>query len=217
MDVDTTRKKGEYEKIYREFKNHQKDILIGTQMVSKGMDFENVILVGVISADITLNIPDFRASEKTFQILTQVAGRAGRGEKEGKVIIQTYSPNHFSIECAKNHDYNEFYKKEIENRRTLNYPPFSELIHIVLTSEKESILENTTKLLSVKIKNSINNIVVIGPSPCQVFKIKDKYRWHIILKGNLDNKKALVLDLIQKNVQNKDINYIIDVNPYSLT
>lgn len=219
MDVDTTRKKGAHEKLYKEFKSREKDILIGTQMVSKGMDFEGVTLVGVISADITLNIPDFRSSEKTFQLLTQVSGRAGRGEKEGRVIIQTYSPEHFSLKCAMNHDYESFYKVEIENRKLMNYPPFSNLMHIVFVSENEVLLEKTLINIGSKIKKQINNenVVTIGPSPCHILKVKDKYRWHIIFKGDIQRIKHQVLDLLQKNMQNKDIGFMIDIDPYTLT
>lgn len=219
MDVDTTRKKGAHEKLYKEFKNREKDILIGTQMVSKGMDFEGVTLVGVISADITLNIPDFRASEKTFQLLTQVAGRAGRGEKAGRVIIQTYNPDHFSLKCAVNHDFETFFNVEIENRKLMNYPPFSNLMHIVFVSENESLLEKSLLGINNKIKNYIKNenVVIIGPSPCHILKVKDKYRWHIILKGEIHSIKHQVLDLLQKNMQNKDIGFMIDIDPYTLT
>ncbi|KMT21449.1 primosomal protein N' [Clostridium cylindrosporum] len=219
MDVDTTRKKGSYEKIYKEFKNREKDILIGTQMVSKGMDFSDVTLVGVISADISLNIPDFRASEKTFQLLTQVSGRSGRGNKKGKVIIQTYTPSHYALQYAMNHDYDGFYNREIEIRRLLNYPPFSNLMHVLFTCENPSTLEGKVNYIGDKIKENVKNedIVVIGPSPCHLLKIKDKYRWHMIFKGNVDSIKVKVLDLIQKNMQNKDINFMIDIDPYTLT
>ncbi len=216
MDVDTTRKKGEHEKLYKEFKNKNKDILIGTQMISKGMDFEDVTLVGVISADITLNIPDFRSSEKTFQVLTQVSGRAGRGDKKGEVIIQTYNPEHFSIKHAKNHDYDGFYNKEIENRKLLNYPPFSSLMHVVFTSENENMLKQEMERLSIIIKKDLGNISIIGPSPCHIVKVKNKYRWHVIFKGDIDSIKNKVLDLIQKNMQNKGISFIIDIDPYTL-
>ena len=216
MDVDTTRKKGEHEKLYKEFKNKDKDILIGTQMISKGMDFEDVTLVGVISADITLNIPDFRASEKTFQVLTQVSGRAGRGEKKGEVIIQTYNPDHFAIKYAKNHDFDGFYNKEIENRKLLNYPPFSNLMHIVFTSEKEELLKEEMQRLGIIMKRDLYNAHIIGPSPCHILKVKNKYRWHVIFKGDIDGIKNKVLDLIQKNMQNKGISFIIDIDPYTL-
>lgn len=219
MDVDTTRKKGSHEEIYQKFKNKEADILIGTQMVSKGMDFENVTLVGVISADITLNIPDFRAPEKTFQLLTQVAGRAGRGEKEGKVVVQTYTPEHYAIQCSMNHDYNKFYNIEIENRKLLNNPPFSRLIHVVLASEDLNLLEKNAKILSEKLKYEIKSkdVTMLGPSPCHVLKVKDKYRWHIIFKGNTEDIKNTILDLLQKNMQNRNIGFMIDVDPYTLT
>lgn len=219
MDIDTTRSKGSYEKIYRDFKNNEKNVLIGTQMIAKGMDFENVTLVGVISADISLNVPDFRAGEKTFQILTQVSGRSGRGEKKGSVVIQTYNPENFYIKCVVNNDYETFYKKEIENRRFLNYPPFSKLLHIVFVSEDLELVQHEAEkvgnIFKLEIKNK--NITMLGPSPCHILKIKNKYRWHIIFKGDILNIKDKVLDLLEKNMQNKDIRYMIDIDPYTLT
>ncbi|MEG2538498.1 MAG: primosomal protein N', partial [Clostridium sp.] len=218
MDSDTTSKKGSYDIIYSDFKNKKYNILVGTQMISKGMDFKDVTTVGVISADISLNSPDFRASERTFQLLTQVAGRCGRGEEIGKVVVQTYTPDHFSIRCAKDHDFITFYNEEIKIRQMLNYPPFTRLIHIVVTSINENLLKETCLILKDEIKSLISGVgVLIGPSPCIIYKIKDRYRYHFIIKGDIGGSKIKVLDLLQKNVQNKDISFMIDVDPYTLT
>lgn len=218
MDSDTTKRKGNYEKFYSEFKNKEKSILIGTQMIAKGMDFKDVTLVGVISADISLNLPDFRAEEKTFQILTQVAGRAGRGKNKGKVIIQTYNPDDYAIKYAIKHDYEGFFQREIQTRKLLDYPPFSGLINIMFISENEDMLENNMDRIGKIFKNSLKNknVSILGPAPCGILKIKNKYRWHVILKGDISKIKREVFDLLQKNVQNKDISYMIDVDPYML-
>ena len=146
MDVDTTRDKHSYERIYNTFKNGEADILIGTQMVSKGLDFKNVTLVGILAADMSINIPDYRAAERTFQIITQVAGRAGRGDKQGEVLIQTYTPQHYSLQYAVNYDYEGFYEKEFTVRAMMKYPPFGKLLLINGTSKKEDLLKNFTVL-----------------------------------------------------------------------
>ncbi|MEK6264335.1 MAG: primosomal protein N', partial [Clostridium sp.] len=140
MDFDTTRKKNSYEYIYNTFKNKQADILIGTQMVAKGLDFKDVTLVGVIAADLSLNLPDFRAFERTFQLLTQVSGRSGRGKKEGKVVIQTYNADNLTIQYAANNDYDSFYKNEIMLRETMDYPPFTSILVVTMSSEDEKLL-----------------------------------------------------------------------------
>ncbi|MEF9952510.1 MAG: primosomal protein N' [Clostridium sp.] len=220
MDSDTTSKKGAFDKIYNDFKSEKYNILVGTQMISKGMDFKNVNTVGVMSADISLNAPDYRASERTFQILTQVAGRCGRGEENdsGRVVVQTYTPDHFSIQCAKNHDFLGFYNEEIKIRKILNYPPFSKLIHVVITSSNEKYLKESIDKIKEPIKNILGDAcVLIGPSPCIIYKIKDRFRYHFIIKGDTGSIKANILDLLQKNVQNKDISFMIDVDPYTLT
>lgn len=217
MDLDTTRKKGEHERIYNEFKEHNGDILIGTQMISKGMDFKDVTLVGIIAADTTLNLPDFRAAERTFQLLTQVSGRAGRGEVEGKVIVQTYDPDHYSIQLASRHDYINFYNKEIEFRRILNNPPFSDILYIVLTSESEELLINTCMKIAGEIQNIIDGgrVEMLGPAPCSISKIKKLYRWHIMLKGNSFPYYKRMDELLHSLIPINKVNYSIDMNPYT--
>jgi primosomal protein N' (replication factor Y) len=218
MDMDTTRRKGEHERLYNEFKDYNADILIGTQMISKGMDFKNVTLVGIVAADTTLNLPDFRAAERTFQLLTQVSGRAGRGSKEGKVVVQTYDPDHYSIIFASRHNYIDFYKKEIELRRILNNPPFSDILYVTLLSESEEQLLNLCMKIKYEIKKHFNveEVEMLGPSPCHIPKIKNSYRWHIIFKGNVFPYYKPINDELYRIVSGSSVNYNIDMNPYSM-
>ena len=222
MDVDTTRQKDSHEKLYNAFKNGEADILIGTQMVSKGLDFPNVTLVGVLAADMSLNIPDYRAAERTFQIITQVAGRAGRGNKEGRVIIQTYMPKSYSLNYAVNYDYEGFYNKEFTVRALMQYPPFSKIMVINATSKNEELMKKHLAQLTTKIKSiasEYNNIDVLGPTACMVSKIKENYRWQILIKGEFDiNFSKKIKDLLyegNKNVYN-DIRISVDINPNNL-
>ncbi len=185
MDSDTTRRKRSYGQILSSFQKHDIDILVGTQMIAKGLDFPKVTLVGVISADTALNLADFRASERTFQLLTQVAGRAGRGDIHGQVIIQTYNPEHYSIQAARLHDYVNFYQQEIEFRRELGYPPFSHLINVTLQSADANRLRKVAgKLGRILEANKEEGIDVLGPAPAPLTRIKGKWRWQIILKGS---------------------------------
>ncbi len=186
MDVDTVSKKNSHEEILDRFKNENIDILIGTQMVVKGHHFPNVTLVGVIAADGSLNIDDFRANEKTFQILTQVAGRAGREQEKGRVIIQTYNPDNFSIECSKEQNYDLFYETEIKLRKQLKYPPFCDIITIGISSEDEKTTIETIKKLHTYLKKKIKTdnigVILYSPLPAPIDKIKNKYRWRMIIK-----------------------------------
>lgn len=222
MDVDTTRKKNSHEEIYNKFKNGEADILVGTQMISKGLDFPNVTLVGIVAADITLNLPDFRASERGFQIITQVAGRAGRGEKEGRVVLQTYNPEHSSIRYASQYDYDSFFKEEIGIRNMMNYPPFGELLLINISGYKEEMVKKYALLIGSFIEKQIQdkrNLQILGPCACTVQRIKDQFRWQILMKGKFNefiknNIRIGVYDII-KDVYN-EIRVSLDVNPNSL-
>ena len=222
MDVDTTRDKHSYERIYNTFKNGEADILIGTQMVSKGLDFKNVTLVGILAADMSINIPDYRAAERTFQIITQVAGRAGRGDKQGEVLIQTYTPQHYSLQYAVNYDYEGFYEKEFTVRAMMKYPPFGKLLLINGTSKKEDLLKNFMHKITMMIKPLVENcldIEILGPIPCMISKVKENYRWQIVIKGEFDsyfskNIKEILYDE-NKNVYN-DIRISMDINPNNL-
>lgn len=223
MDVDTTRNKDSHENIYNAFKSGEGDVLIGTQMVSKGLDFKNVTLVGVLAADISLNIPDYRSSERTYQIITQVAGRAGRGEKKGKVVIQTYTPNSLSLQYAIENNYNDLYNEEIKVRKIMNYPPFSTIFLINSISKDERKLKKFMNKVGEslrKLLDSRENIQILGPVPCIITKLKDNYRWQIIIKGNLDNKLKLkikdILYELNKSVYN-EIRISMDINPNNMT
>ena len=223
MDVDTTRNKDSHENIYNAFKSGEGDVLIGTQMVSKGLDFKNVTLVGVLAADISLNIPDYRSSERTYQIITQVAGRAGRGEKKGKVVIQTYTPNNLSLQYAIENNYNDLYNEEIKVRKIMNYPPFSTIFLINSISKDERKLKEFMNKVGEslrKLLDSRENIQILGPVPCIITKLKDNYRWQIIIKGNLDNKLKLkikdILYELNKSVYN-EIRISMDINPNNMT
>lgn len=229
MDMDTTSRKGSYDSILEKMKNNKIDILIGTQMIAKGLDFKNVTLVGVIAADTTLNLPDFRASERTFQLITQVAGRAGRGEFEGKVIVQTYNPDHYSIQCAQDYDYESFYNKEIMLREEFKYPPFINIISIVMYGEDNRLVEMKSKevynVLVNKIKNNkLYNVLddIIGPYPAPLEKIKNNYRYQILIKcedEQLDELREIVKWVCILNKDKIDFNNIkfsIDINPNTI-
>lgn len=222
MDFDTTRKKNSYEYIYNTFKEGKADILIGTQMIAKGLDFHNVTLVGVIAADLSLNLPDFRASERTFQLITQVSGRAGRGKKEGTVIVQTYNPESYSIIAASNNNYLGFYNEEINLRNIMNYPPFSQIMLINMSSENENLLIKNIQNVGIILKDILKNndkIDILGPCPCEISKIKNNYRWQIIIKGDMELElKKYIRDRIYETLKEvyNHIRVSMDVNPLSL-
>ncbi|MFA6939358.1 MAG: primosomal protein N' [Clostridiaceae bacterium] len=218
MDYDTTREKNSYENIYNSFKAGEADVLIGTQMIAKGFDFRNVTLVGIIAADLSLNLPDFRSAERTFQLITQVSGRSGRGDKEGRVIVQTYTPEHYSIETAAADDYDKFYDEEIKLRSAMNYPPFSDILLINFSSRDEKeVIDNINKLYQL-LNEKKYDLEILGPSPSGISKIKDNYRWRIILKGQIHNKTAQeIKNLIYNNFKqlSKSFKISLDINPNS--
>ena len=187
MDYDTTRTKDSYEKILQAFANREADILIGTQMIVKGHDFANVTLVGVLAADMSLKVADFHASERTFQLLTQAVGRAGRGEKPGQAIIQTYDPEHFAIQTAKVQDYEAFYEQEIAYRGMLSYPPVSNLLVVHVMGGQEPLVARTANLIAEKLKSAITKsgrrVLVVGPADASVAKVNDVYRKMVYMKA----------------------------------
>lgn len=229
LDIDVTGKKGAHERILTEFKQGKKDILIGTQMISKGLDFPNVTLVGIISIDSTLNLPDFRASERTFQLITQVAGRAGRGLQEGRVILQTYDPYHYSIASASKHNYMEFYKEEILIRKEFGYPPFNNLIALNFSSGNDNELYRYVNkmaetfryvLKSKGIENTAD--ILLGPNAAILSKINNKYRYQILFRDDgveISTLKGLIRYFFLQHRDKylpKTINVGIDINPYNL-
>ena len=214
MDFDTTSRKGAHEKMIKSFKNHEYDILLGTQIVAKGLDFSNVTLVGVINADTSLNIPDFRSSENTFSLLSQVAGRSGRSEKSGEVIIQTFNPDHYAISYTKMHDNMGFYNKEMEIRKTLKYPPFYYLCYIKISGkDMEYISKEADKIKRALVRNLLNTSI-LGPTPSTIFRVNNIYRFGIILKYKKeDNLKDVLNKILEHYKGNNKIRIDIDFNP----
>lgn len=214
MDIDTTIKKGSHERIITDFRNKKYNILIGTQMIAKGLDFSDVTLVGVVNGDATLNIPDYRSGERTYSLLSQVAGRSGRSKKEGKVIIQCFNIDHYSIRCAKSHDYESFYLEDMHIRKKLNYPPYYNLCVIKLTSTDYNLLLNESNKVKEYLSKSTKDVTILGPSAGIVPKIYNKYNMQIILKYKNINQIYNELKFIQdKNKTQNKIALDIDFNP----
>ena len=217
MDFDTTSKKGMHEHIIESFKNKEYNILLGTQMIAKGLDFPDVTLVGVIQADTSLNIPNYRSSEDTFELLDQVAGRSGRKDKEGNVYIQTFNPDHYVISYAKEHDYIGFYNTEMMIRKKLSYPPYYYLTYIkVMSSDYEKASKEATRLTKF-LKENLNSTIILGPSVCNVFKVNNIYRFGIILKYKKEEKLYKTLEkAIEYYKSNSKVNIDIDFSPNSI-
>ncbi|MCD5401015.1 primosomal protein N', partial [candidate division NPL-UPA2 bacterium] len=221
IDSDTVTRKGSHAQMLSSFRKRGINILIGTQMIAKGLDFPRVTLVGVISADTALSLADFRASERTFQLLTQVAGRAGRGDTSGKVIIQTYNPEHYSIQAARLHDYDTFYRQEIKFRRELGYPPFKHLINITLQSHDQNRLMKVAQKLGKILEEAKaeERIEVLGPAPAPLPRLKSRWRWQLILKGNKVRKMRDVAreSLAQlKEPASGKVKLLLDIDPMGM-
>ena len=215
MDVDTTSKKGQHQKIIDDFGEHKYDILIGTQMIAKGLDFPLVTLVGVVSIDSSLTSPDYRASENTFQLLSQVSGRAGRSESKGEVIIQTFNPDHYAITLAKNHDYIDFYKEEMKIRKMLKYSPYYYMVLVSITSKDYELGFKEANKIGSYIRNNISSdSIVLGPTMANMFKVNNIYHYQIIIKYRKDDSLMKVLKfIIDMQVRNNKIDVSIDFNP----
>ena len=218
MDMDTTRQKGGHEKILSEFKSGKAQILVGTQMIAKGLDFPKVTLVGVIAADLSLNTGDFRSAERTFQLLTQVSGRSGRADYDGQVIIQTYNPEHYAIMHSQTGDYESFYEQEIALRRQMDYPPFTHIFEILFTGEYEkNLILALQELCGILYNRGNDSFEIIGPSPAMISKIRSRYRWRLIVKAEDEELlKNLVLDCVDelKKTRNmSDINISLTIDP----
>ncbi len=223
MDVDTTSRQNSHEKLLNEFSEKKIDILIGTQMVAKGLDFPDVTLVGVVSADTMLNIDDYRSSERAFDLLEQVSGRAGRAEKHGRAIIQTYSPEHNAVVFASRHDYLTFYTNEISARRVMWYPPFCDILSVLFTGTFETVVAQCSRAFAKVLSGfDLGNIKmqILGPIPAAITKIKNKYRWRILIKcENIDVvSKALIeaREYCYKNKNYEKISIVIDKNPNNI-
>lgn len=221
MDNDTTRRKGDHERILKQFANKEADILLGTQMIAKGLDFENVTLVGVINADTALNIPDFRSGEKTFQLLTQVAGRTGRGQLRGKVIIQTYNPDHYVMQLVKTHDYENFFKYEMKRRHIGNYPPYYFTTLVTVSSKNQGMAERKIHQLKQLLSNPSleqqQQLLLLGPSRGAIARINDVYYFQLLLKYKdkqfIQNKISEIVNQAQ-NESRQGLYVSIDHEPY---
>ena len=222
IDLDTVRKKGELTKKLKAFKDGVTDILIGTQLIAKGLDFRNVGLSGIVSADVSLNIPDFRSAERTFQLITQAAGRAGRGDDAGSVIVQTYNPDNYAVKFAASQDYEGFYKTEMQLRKFLVYPPYSDLFQIVFTSKSEENARKGAEVWYEKIRERLregrNN--VYRPQEAYLGKIKDIYRYSLLVKcprGGRNEYSSVVSAVRdeENGKKKKDYKAVVDINPYS--
>ncbi len=214
MDVDTTSKKGMHKKMITAFKNHEYDILLGTQIVAKGLDFPLVTLVGVINADTSLNIPDFRSSENTFDLLCQTSGRSGRSKNQGKVIIQTFNKDHYAIKYSKEHDYIGFFKKEMDIRRKLKYPPYYFLCYLKISGKDDNYILNEANKIKRSLERNLSSTIILGPSPATVFKVNNIYRYGIIMKYKNSKDLYDVLTRIMNHYQsNNKVVIDIDFNP----
>ena len=221
MDVDTTRTKGSHERILKQFGDGEADILLGTQMIAKGLDFPNITLVGVLNADTTLHLADFRASEKTFQLMTQVSGRAGRHDKEGEVYIQTYTPEHYAIELSKSQMYEPFYHKEMQIRKQYEYPPFYYLTLVQVTHENVMIASEYAKLATDWLRGNLSSTtMVVGPTACAISKIQNRYRYQCLIKYKkepiLIEKLQQLIKIYRSDWMKKGIILSIDLDPSAI-
>ena len=218
MDQDSTTKKGSHDKIIDSFRNHEYDILLGTQMISKGLDFPLVTLVGVINADASLNIPDFRSNEMTYSLLTQVSGRAGRSNLEGEIILQTFNPDNEVLNYVINNDFNGFYNYEMNLRRLLKYPPYYYLVSLKIVSSDYDKALNESKNIANYLKNHLDNTsIVLGPTTHNLFKYNNMYRFVIVIKYRFDDKlKKTLKEIDELYMFNNDVKVEIDFNPYHI-
>jgi primosomal protein N' (replication factor Y) len=223
MDSDTMRRPGSHQRVLSAFRAGEVDILLGTQMIAKGLDFPNVLLVGVINADGALHFPDFRAAERTFQLVTQVAGRTGRGDRGGRVIVQTFSPEHPAIQAASRHDYVQFANDELVNRRKFNYPPLGSVARIIVRGEVEDVTEATAESLVTRLESARqalgHEIRILGPAPPPISKLRGKYRFHVLLQsldsahlGETIRRATETFRIPDKN----DVQYVIDIDPIDM-
>ena len=227
VDSESIKTKQNYEKAYNDFKNHKYDIMLGTQIIAKGLHFSNVTLVGVINADIILNFPDFRASEKTFQLLTQASGRAGRGEKDGEVIIQTFNGENDVIRKTIESDYEGYYKNEMIMRKMLNYPPFGRIVILVISATEENLVMEKSKILREEIIRNVNatmnltqNDFISDVFKSPIYKINGRYRYQIFFKFERENilkiKKIIKKCVGKFREREKKVRVTIDVDPVNM-
>lgn len=223
LDSDSLARKNEHIRILEDFRNGKIDILIGTQMLAKGLDNPNVTLVGVINADNGFNLPDFRSCERGFQLLTQVAGRAGRGDNPGEVYFQTYNPDFFGLETAKQQDYESFYNTEIEAREDFDYPPFSQIIRVILSSKNQFRAERSAQEIAMRLNDIVDKrqltepVAVLGPNPCVIERLQEYYRFQILIKNKLGEKgRRFILSFLAQIKLPDDIKLTVDVDPIDI-
>lgn len=220
MDMDTTSRKGAHQDIFHRVLNHEADILLGTQMVAKGFDFPNVTLVGVISADTSLNLPDFRASERTFQLLTQVAGRTGRGKLGGEVIVQTYSQGHHSIASAQTHDYESFFTREIADRKALSYPPFGRMVGMLFQGEQDDYVMREARRFADLMRKQPGALNILGPAPPVIARVRNQYRWQIVARSSHSTRLRDAVRRVRQHweraADNRRVHLKVDVDPVGL-
>jgi primosomal protein N' (replication factor Y) len=225
MDLDTTTTRGSHGKILQAFGQGEADILLGTQMVAKGLDFSRVTLVGVISADVQMLLPDFRSAERTFQLLTQVAGRAGRSVLPGEVIIQSFRTDHYALKHVLMHDFVGFFEEEVRFRREAVYPPDAKLILIELKSRNEKVVQETAQALGRSLKRILSHHIILGPVSAVISRIRGDYRWHLIIKTvrSVDPSGTIARSAIRRilygtkqNTYSTEVKITVDVDPYSI-
>ncbi len=217
MDRDTTSRAGAHGQILEKFASGEADLLLGTQMVAKGLDFPKVTLVGVVQADNGLHLPDFRAAERTFQLLTQVAGRAGRGELPGQVFVQACACDHPSLVAAANHDYEGFFSYETEIRRASLYPPFCRLVRVGVSGEKDDQVARLAEEIGQRCRYHLPGVLILGPAPCPVHRVRGLYRWHLLLKGKAVQDMALASrKILDDLITGTDFRSLVDPDPQSL-
>jgi primosomal protein N' (replication factor Y) len=226
MDVDTTSGKWSHHEILGRMERREVDILLGTQMIAKGLDFPQVTLVGVINADVGMNLPDFRASERTFQLLTQVSGRAGRGPLGGEVLVQTSLPGHYAVRAALAHDYVTFAERELEERRGPGYPPHGRLINVVISGTAQDAVERAARaatdwlLARMRAAGPDVQVTLLGPAPCPVDRIRNRWRWHFLLRSTSARALAAAGRALQHHFELRpgaaDLRLVLDRDPVSL-
>ena len=220
MDTDTMRRPGSHEAALEEFRQGNVDILVGTQMIAKGLDFPNVTLVGVVNADVALHLPDFRASERTFQLVTQVAGRTGRGERAGTVLVQTFNPEHPAIKAATAHAYETFAAQELPQREQFFYPPFSRLVRLVFRGASESATLDTADSVVERLQQQLESephCRVLGPVPAPISRMRGKFRFHVLIQiAKLDRVRAVLREIQVTLKPPNDVQWIIDVDPLAM-
>ena len=221
MDTDTMRKPGSHEKALAKFRSGETKILLGTQMIAKGLDFPNVTLVGVINADTALHLPDFRAAERSFGLVTQVAGRTGRGAKGGRVLVQTFNPENKAIVAATRHDYVAFTKNELPHRQAFHYPPFGLLARIVVRSESKTQADHAAEHIAAQIKQAAaelqSDITVLGPAVAPIEKLRGFYRFHILIGSTAPGSLQQTIGRAQTSIKDIDgVQWIVDIDPQEM-